>query len=100
MFVAMQFVDGPTLADRMERGDLSGHEVLDILAPVAAALDAAHASRLVHGDIKPSNILLTGDGHPYVTDFGMTTGAPQAEAAARPRRGGRTPRPSSSTASR
>ena len=95
MFVAMRFVDGPTLADRMARGDLTGHEVLDILTPSAAALDAAHAARLVHGDIKPSNVLLASDGSPYLTDFGMTTGGSQ-----RRRSRGRMPRPSRSRARR
>jgi serine/threonine protein kinase len=74
MFIAMQLVTGPTLAAQIDDRALSGHEALRILAAIASALDAAHASRLVHGDVKPSNILLTQHGHPFLADFGMTTG--------------------------
>jgi tRNA A-37 threonylcarbamoyl transferase component Bud32 len=74
MFIAMRFVDGPTLADRIGRGDLDVRESLRILGATAAALDAAHEAGLVHGDVKPSNILLTAEGHPYLTDFGMAGG--------------------------
>ena len=75
MFIAMRFVDGPTLADMVMQQALSGRETLRILAAVASALDAAHDSGLVHRDIKLHNILLTSGGHPYLADFGITKGA-------------------------
>lgn len=81
MFVAMLLVEGVTLADRIDDRDLPGREALSILAAIASGLDAAHGSRLAHGDIKPSNILLREDGHAYLADFGMTTSASRGSAA-------------------
>jgi predicted Ser/Thr protein kinase len=75
MFIAMRFVDGPTLADMVMQQALSGRETLRILAAIASALDAAHDSGLIHRDVKPHNILLTSGGHPYLADFGITKGA-------------------------
>jgi len=75
MFIAMRFVDGPTLADMIIQQALSARETLRILAAIASALDAAHDSGLIHRDVKPHNILMTGGGHPYLADFGITKGA-------------------------
>jgi len=75
MFIAMRFVDGPTLADMVMQQALSGRETLRVLVAIASALDAAHEWGLVHRDVKPHNILLTGGGHPYLADFGITKGA-------------------------
>ncbi len=75
MFIAMRFVDGPTLADMIMQQALSGRETLRVLEAIASALDAAHESGLVHRDVKPHNILMTGGGHPYLADFGITKGA-------------------------
>ena len=67
----MRLVEGMTLAERMRAEPLSADETLQILGPIADGLDAAHASGLVHRDVKPQNILLTERGHPYLTDFGV-----------------------------
>jgi hypothetical protein len=75
MFIAMRFVDGPTLADMIMQQALSGRETLRVLEAIASALDAAHESGLIHRDVKPHNILLTAGGHPYLADFGITKGA-------------------------
>ncbi len=79
LYIAMRWVRGSTLAERIERrGALAGSETVDLLAPVADALDLAHASRLVHRDVKPANILLTegpdadGPAYVYLTDFGVS----------------------------
>ena len=71
LFLAMRLVDGMTLAERMRVQPLSAEETVHILEPIADGLDAAHATGLVHRDIKPQNILITERGHPYLTDFGV-----------------------------
>ena len=75
MFIAMRLVDGPSLADIIERRELSGQAAIGILRSIASALDAAHEAGLVHRDIKPQNMLLTKGGHPYLADFGITKGS-------------------------
>jgi serine/threonine-protein kinase len=72
-FIAMAFVDGETLADRVRRtGPLPPHEVARILREVAWALAYAHGRGIVHRDIKPDNILIErGSGRALVTDFGI-----------------------------
>lgn len=78
MFIAMRLVDGPSLADLIDRGELSGREAVRIVSAIAGALDAAHDGGLVHRDIKPQNILITRTGHPYLADFGITKGSDHA----------------------
>jgi hypothetical protein len=70
--IVMQFAAGGSLADLLaERGRLTPGEVVAVAAPVAEALASAHARGLVHGDVKPGNILFTSDGQPLLADFGM-----------------------------
>lgn len=72
VFLAMEYVAGCTLRDVLrERGALSPREALDILAPVLAALGAAHRAGLVHRDMKPENVLIGDDGRVKVADFGL-----------------------------
>ncbi len=75
LFLAMDYVHGTDLRKLMiEHGALSPSRAVELLRQVALALDAAHASGLVHRDIKPGNILLTvrdGQEHAYLTDFGL-----------------------------
>ena len=70
-FIAMEYVEGRTLAALSERDPLPLDAVLDIAAQVADALGAAHARGLVHRDIKPSNVMLADDGRVKVLDFGV-----------------------------
>ena len=72
-YIAMRFVQGYDLATLLERRHrLEPAEALWILDQAGAALDAAHARRLVHRDIKPANILIEEDGgRVYLTDFGI-----------------------------
>ncbi|MGO9791031.1 MAG: serine/threonine-protein kinase [Solirubrobacteraceae bacterium] len=74
LFLAMRFVAGETLADRLRDHGISADETLRVLSPIADALDAAHAAGVVHRDVKPQNILLTDAGHPYLADFGVSKG--------------------------
>ncbi|HET7700949.1 MAG TPA: protein kinase [Candidatus Limnocylindria bacterium] len=69
-FLVSEFVDGGTLADQLG-APLPLDYTIQLLAPIAAALDYAHARGIVHRDIKPQNILMTHDGMPVLTDFGL-----------------------------
>jgi eukaryotic-like serine/threonine-protein kinase len=70
-FLVMEYVDGPSLAQLIEREPLPAGFTFDVIAQAAAGLDAAHRAGLVHRDIKPGNLLLSGDGRLKVTDFGI-----------------------------
>jgi serine/threonine protein kinase len=71
-FIAMEYVDGVTLREHLRVHRLKLHEVLDIAAQVAAALDAAHEAHVVHRDIKPDNIMVRRRDHIVkVLDFGL-----------------------------
>jgi eukaryotic-like serine/threonine-protein kinase len=70
--IVMEYIDGETLADRLAGGRRPDvDEALTILAGVASALDAIHAERIVHRDVKPSNILLGSDGSVKLADLGI-----------------------------
>ncbi|SEE66789.1 serine/threonine protein kinase [Streptomyces sp. 2231.1] len=78
LYIAMRYVSGPDLGALLDRnGPLPVMSAMRIAAQVASALDAAHEHRLVHGDVKPGNILLArsdvGDDpyYAYLTDFGL-----------------------------
>jgi serine/threonine protein kinase len=70
-FIAMEYVEGVTLRDRMVHGGLTRHESLDLAVQVASALTAAHAAGIVHRDVKPENVMLRPDGIVKVLDFGL-----------------------------
>lgn len=70
-FIVMEYLDGQTLHARLDGGSLSLAEASRLLDQVAAALDAVHAEGIVHRDVKPSNIMLVGDGHVKLMDFGV-----------------------------
>jgi serine/threonine-protein kinase len=76
-FIAMQYVDGETLAARIKRQPLKLQEALDVAVQVAEALQQAHAHGIVHRDIKPQNIMLTPRGQAKVLDFGLAKIAPE-----------------------
>jgi serine/threonine protein kinase len=84
--LALEFVDGPTLADRLIAGPIPISEALAIARQLADALDAAHTQGIVHRDLKPANIKVRDDGTVKVLDFGLAKplDSPEADAANSP----------------
>jgi len=69
--LVMELVEGPTLAERIERGPLPIDEALNIVKQIAEAVEAAHEQGIVHRDLKPANIKLRADDTVKVLDFGL-----------------------------
>ena len=69
--LVMEFVEGPTLADRIAEGPVPFDEAIGIAAQIAEALGAAHDQGVVHRDLKPANIKVRPDGTVKVLDFGL-----------------------------
>ena len=69
--LVLELVEGPTLADRLDRGTLPLPEALQIARQVALALEAAHEQGIIHRDLKPANIKVKDDGTVKVLDFGL-----------------------------
>jgi serine/threonine protein kinase len=70
-YIAMELVDGRTLREMLDAGNLELRKGLKIVTQVAEALAAAHASGIVHRDLKPENIMVTNAGYAKVLDFGL-----------------------------
>src|SRR4026209_2207036 len=70
-FIAMEYVEGMTLRQRMRNQAMKLGDVLDIAIQVADALIAAHEAGIVHRDIKPENIVIRPEGYVKILDFGL-----------------------------
>src|SRR5579885_3360973 len=70
-WIAMEYVEGESLAAKIKRGPLTADELISVSVQVAEALEAAHGRGIVHRDIKPSNIIVGPRGHVKVLDFGL-----------------------------
>lgn len=69
-YLAMEYIPGGTLLDRMRRSMISVGEAIGLIVQIASALGAAHRRGIVHRDLKPENILMRDDTTPVLTDFG------------------------------
>jgi eukaryotic-like serine/threonine-protein kinase len=69
--LVMEFIDGPTLADRIAEGPMPVDEALAVAKQIADAVEAAHEQGIIHRDLKPANIKLRADGTVKVLDFGL-----------------------------
>lgn len=74
MFLEMRLVEGTDLDSVLKRfGPLTPPRAVAIITQIASALDAAHADRVMHRDVKPQNILITRDDFAYLVDFGIAS---------------------------
>lgn len=78
-FLVMEYLEGKTLAERLQRGPLPLDEALKVAIAIADALDKAHRMGIVHRDLKPSNVMLTPAG-PKLLDFGLAKPSAAAKA--------------------
>src|SRR5262249_51933667 len=70
-YLVLEFVEGGTLKDRLEASPVRPRQAAAILETIARAVQFAHDQGVVHRDLKPGNILLTKDGQPKISDFGL-----------------------------
>ncbi len=76
-YLVTEFLDGQTLQEIVEERDaLPQNEALDLIHPVCEAVDAVHRGGLLHGDIKPANVIRCRDGRVVLLDFGLTRPVP------------------------
>ncbi len=70
-FYALEYVEGGSLAEKLMDGPMPAVKAAQLIEKIARAVDAAHQHGIIHRDLKPANILLTADGEPKITDFGL-----------------------------
>ncbi len=76
-FIAMEFVEGQSMKDKVNSNQLSVNSVIEIAIQIAEGLQAAHEKSITHRDIKPANIMVTPKGQVKIMDFGLAKFAGQ-----------------------
>jgi Tol biopolymer transport system component len=70
-YLILEYVEGETLAERLDRGAMPVDEALEVAIAIASGVEAAHEAGIIHRDLKPDNIKITSDGAVKVLDFGL-----------------------------
>lgn len=70
-YFSMEFIQGGSLSERLRRGPLASAEAAKLVETLARAVQHAHQKGVIHRDLKPANVLLTEEGLPKITDFGL-----------------------------
>jgi serine/threonine-protein kinase len=70
-FFSMEYAEGGSLDKRLAQGAFAARRAAELVKTLAGAVQYAHAKKIVHRDLKPANVLLTADGTPKITDFGL-----------------------------
>ena len=71
LFFSLEYVEGGSLAQRLDGTPLPARQAVELMATLARASDYAHQQGIVHRDLTPNNVLLTAAGIPKITDFGL-----------------------------